>query len=302
MATRDVTGFAGDVRTRLEDADLGTLLLLPIVALELGTFVAPFVLLVRISLYENTRISFYEEGTWTLSNYATVFADSYLQGRFLVTLEIAAIATAATLVIGTFFAYVIWRSAGWLKAGLIVAMILPMLTTLVVKLYTWVLLLAPLGTVNDVLLGARVVNEPVVLMSNRFGVVVGLVYTTLPYTVLPIYAVLANMEWEILEAARVHGAGEVRSFVEVILPAAIPGVIVATVLTLVWNFGAFAAPGLLGSGAEQTLAMEVDYYLQRFNWPLSAALSFTMFAFVIVSTIVLFNLLGRWGGGMEDVT
>lgn len=302
MATRDFRGAPEAVRDWLTRTDLSTALLLPIVLLEIGAFVAPFVLLVRISLYENTRIEAFVPETWTLENYRTLLTDSYIHGRFFTTLDIAIVATVVTLVLGIYYAYVVWRSEGWLKILLLVAMVLPLLTTLVVKLYAWVLLLAPLGTLNDVLVSAGVIQEPLILMNNFLGVIVGLVYTTLPYTVLPVYAVLENMEWETVEAARVHGAGDVRSFFEIVIPAAIPGIIVSTVLTLVWNFGAYAAPGLLGSGREITLAMEVSTQLNQFNWPLAAALSLLMFVLVILSTIALFNLLSRVGGGLEDVT
>lgn len=302
MATRDFREAPQAVRDWATRTDLSTALLLPIVLLELAAFVAPFVLLVRISLYENTRAEAYVADTWTLENYQALLTDSYIHGRFFTTLDIAIVATVVTLVLGIYYAYVVWRSEGWLKIFLLVAMVLPLLTTLVVKLYAWVLLLAPLGTINDVLIYAGVIQEPIILMNNFTGVIVGLVYTTLPYTVLPVYAVLENMEWETVEAARVHGAGDVRSFFEIVIPAAIPGIIVSTVLTLVWNFGAYAAPGLLGSGREITLAMEVSTQLYQFNWPLAGALSLLMFILVILSTIALFNLLSRVGGGLEDVT
>jgi spermidine/putrescine transport system permease protein len=138
-------------------------------------------------------------------------------------------------------------------------------------------------------------------MSNTLGVVVGLTYTTIPYAALPIYSVLENMEWEVVEAARDLGAGRVRSFVEVVIPQAIPGIIVSTVLTLVWNFGAYAAPGLLGSGSERMLAQEIEYFLYRSFWPKAAALSIVMLVIVVGSVVVLFNLLGRRGGGVGDV-
>lgn len=302
MATSDAFPTPEKFLEGIRNVDVSKLLLAPIVALELGTFVAPFVLLVRVSLYESSQVNVYVPASWTLENYQSLLTDPYIHGRFFTTLEIALIATVITLLAGIYYAYVIWRSRGWVKVLLLVAMVLPLLTTLVVKLYSWVLLLSPLGTINDFLITVGLVQEPILLMNNQTGVVIGLVYVTLPYTVLPVYGVLENLEWETVEAAHVHGAGEIRSFVEIIIPAAIPGIIVSAVMTLVWNFGAFAAPGLLGSGSEITLAMEVSNQLNRFNWPMSAAISLTMFVLVILSTIALFNLLSRWGGGLEDVT
>ena len=295
MGSHDPATRPSSARTWLSTADLRPLLVVPIVVFELVAFVAPFLMVLRTSLYETARFEPAVAGSLTLANYGALLTDPYIHGRFLVTLEMTLVATAVTLTLGTYFAYAIWRSDGWLKALLLVAVILPLLTTLVVKLYAWVLLLAPLGTLNDVLIAVGVIETPLILMNNRFGAVVGLVYVTLPYTVLPVYAVIETVEWETVEAARVHGAGELRSFREVVLPAAVPGIIVALVLTLVWNFGAFAAPGLLGSGREITLAMEIGSQ----PGPTAAALALLMFALLLLTTIALFNLLSRWAGGLD---
>ena len=293
-----VTRFDRGIRERFSVARL---LLIPLIVLEIGAFVAPFVYLVRISLYERSRVEFYDPGTWGFGAYADVLTNELLHDLFFVTLRIASIATVVTLAIGLFYAYALWRADGWLKTLLLIAMVLPLLTTLVVKLYAWVLLLAPLGVINEFLVNAGVIAEPLPLMSNTLGVVVGLTYTTIPYAALPIYSVLENMDWEVVEAARDLGAGRVRSFVEIVIPQAVPGIIVSTVLTLVWNFGAYAAPGLLGSGSETMLAQEIEYYLFNFDWPMAAALSIVMLAFVIVSVVVLFNLMNRYERGVDDV-
>lgn len=300
MAT---SGYTTEIDRRIRERfSVSPLLVLPIVVLEIGYFVVPFVLLVRISLYESTRLDAYAPGSWTLENFEFLLTNELFRDMFVTTSEIALVATLVTIVVGTFYAYALWRADGWLKTLLLVAMVLPLLTTLVVKLYALVLLLAPLGTVNDALVTVGVIETPLTLMNNMLGVVIGLTYTTIPYAALPIYAVLENMEWEVVESARDLGAGKVRSFVEVVIPQAIPGIIVSTVLAFVWNFGAFAAPGLLGSGAERTLGIETQHYLSRFDWPKSAAVSIIMLVVVIACTVALLNVLGRRGGGLEDVT
>lgn len=300
MGTADLTA---DLDRRLRERfDVAPLLLVPIVALEIGYFVVPFFLLVRISLYQSTRIDAYEAGTWTFDNFTTLLTDELFRTIFVTTTEMALVATVTTIVVGTFYAYVLWRADGLLKTALLVAMVLPLLTTLVVKLYALVLLLAPLGTINDTLIKLGLVDEPVQLMSNMLGVVIGLTYTTIPYAALPVYAVLENMDWEVVESARDLGAGKLRSFYEVVIPQATPGIIVSTVLAFVWNFGAYASPGLLGSGEERTLGIETQFYLSRFDWPKSAAISIIMLVVVIACTVALLNVLGRRGGGVEDVT
>jgi spermidine/putrescine transport system permease protein len=207
VVTRDHATTPASAREWLTKTDLSPLLVVPIVVFELLAFVAPFLLLIRISLYENARGQPYVPASFTLGNYQAILTDSYIHGRFFTTLEMALVATVVTLVLGGYFAYVVWRAEGWLKVFLLVATVLPLLTTLVVKLYAWVLLLAPLGTINNVLVAVGVIEAPIILMNNRFGAVVGLVHTTFPYTVLPVYALLETPERATADAAPAHGAG-----------------------------------------------------------------------------------------------
>lgn len=282
------------------DLDKSTLLLLPVVLFELLYFTIPFLLLVRISFYEPSAGTAYVENTLSINSYVTVLTSEFIQGLFFTTLRIAVIATIIAVIVGSFYAYVMWRAEGVVQTFLLASMVLPLLTTLVVKLYSWMLLLAPPGLVNNLLNEAFVSIDPIKMIGNDFGVIVGLVYTTLPYASLSIYSVIASMDEDILEAARDLGASKPRSVLEVVIPQAMPGIIVASVITVTWNFGAYAAPQLLGSSSERTLAIEASNLLfQQFNWPSAAALSIIMLFLVVMTVVLLFKLLGRWGGEVD---
>lgn len=303
MATETASVPLGKLNAYLrERVNTSIVLLLPLLIFEIGYFVVPFVLLVRISLYAPTNEGAYAAGTWSVQSYVNLLTADFTYQLLITTTKMAVVATLLTIVFSFIYAYVLWRARGWTKTTLLVTIVLPLLTTLVVKLYSWLLLLAPDGTVNQVLT-STVLTDPAQLMHNFFGVIVGLVYTTMPYATLAIYSVLEKMEWEVVEASRDLGASRTRSVYEIVVPAAVPGLVVATVITLTWNIGAYASPALLGSGSERTLSIETYYLLfQRFNWPTAAALSILMLGMVVLSVIMLFRLLGRLEGGIENVT
>lgn len=284
------------------DPDRSTLLLLPLVVFELAVFLVPLLLLLRFSLYETGASSAYVENTVTLQSYVDIFTSSYLHGVLVFTFKLAIVSTVITAVFGLFYAYAIWRASGLLKSVLLLSIVLPLFVTLVVKIYAWSLLMSPNGAANQALVGAGILGEPVSILYTFWAVVIGQVYICLPYAVLAIYSVLSTMDWQIVEAARDLGASRPRSFVEVVLPQAVPGLIVASVITFAWGIGAFAAPSLLGGGKQRTIAVEVhSLLLTEFNWPAATALSIFVLVVVVGTVFLQFRLLNRYGGGVTDV-
>lgn len=278
------------------------LLLVPLAAFETVFFVIPLLYLVRLSLYEPATAGAYVDGTWSITSYVNVLTSPFIHDVLVFTFKLAVVSTLITVVIGFAYAYAIWRASGLKRTVLLFAMVLPLLTTLVAKLYAWVLLLTPNGTINEWLLGAGLVGQPLELMNNFPGTVIGQVYICLPYAVLAIYSVMSTLEWDTVEAAYDLGASRPRAVLEVVVPGAMPGVAVATVITWAWGVGAYAAPSLLGSSAERTFAIEVENrMLARFNWPEASAMALLILVLVLVSVLLLFNFLNRYGGGDADV-
>lgn len=278
------------------------LLLVPLIAFMCVFFVIPFFYLLRVSVYRNEAGRAFVENTWTIESYVSVLTSEFIHGITVFTFKYALLVTVVTIPLAFFYAYAIWRSSRRAKTALLLSVLLPMFTTLVVKLYAWVLLLAPLGPVNELLIVVEILDEPVILISNLFGATVGQIYITFPYAVLPIYSVLSSVSENTIESARDLGASRPRAVYEIVVPAAMPGVIVGAVLTFTWTVGSYTAPALLGSSRQRTFAIEVhNLMLAQFNWPAAGALAVFTIAIVVVNLVIMFNLLSRWGGGVDEV-
>ncbi|NHN65290.1 ABC transporter permease [Haloarcula sp. JP-Z28] len=279
------------------------LLMSPLILFELLVFVVPFLLLVRISFSEQSQGLPYAEGTFTIASYVQVLQSELLQGIIVYSFKLGIIATLLTVVLAVFYAYATWRASGVRKSALLFSVVLPLLTTLVIKTYVWVPLLAPNGTANSLLLAVGLIQAPLQIVPNTLGVVIGQVYIVFPYAMLAIYSVLTTVEWELVEAARDLGASRIRSFFAVVLPEIMPGITVATVISFAWSVGAYSAPALLGAGSDRPFALEVqEQMLVNFNWPIATALSTVMLVLMFVSILVIYTVLGRFGGDVTNAT
>ncbi|WP_049944769.1 ABC transporter permease [Haloarcula marismortui] len=279
------------------------LLMSPLILFELLVFVVPFLLLVRISFSEQSQGLPYAEGTFTIASYVQVLQSELLQGIIVYSFKLGIIATLLTVVLAVFYAYATWRASGVRKSALLFSVVLPLLTTLVIKTYVWVPLLAPNGTANSLLLAVGLIQAPLQIVPNTLGVVIGQVYIVFPYAMLAIYSVLTTVEWGLVEAARDLGASRIRSFFAVVLPEIMPGITVATVISFAWSVGAYSAPALLGAGSDRPFALEVqEQMLVNFNWPIATALSTVMLVLMFVSILVIYTVLGRFGGDVTNAT
>lgn len=285
-----VSGVLEDFRERVYRPEL---LVAPLLLFELVFFLVPLLMLVRVSLFEQTTSGAYAAGTFTLANYQQVVFSAHFQEILLFSFKFSILVTAIATVLSVFFAYAIWRADGLVKNMLLFLVVVTLLTTLVVRLFSILLILSPNGPFNQLLLALQVLREPVLLVTNLFGATIGQVYTIFPYTVLSIYSVLAILDWKKVEAARDLGATELASFREVVLPQITSGIAVGAVISFAWSFGAYAAPFLLGSSGQDTAAMEVyRLMITRFNWPLATALSFVVLVVVLASVGLLFIVSG----------
>ncbi|ELY95013.1 binding-protein-dependent transport system inner membrane protein [Natrialba hulunbeirensis JCM 10989] len=278
------------------------LLMAPLIAFELLVFVIPFLILLRISFAEPSSDLIYEPGSWSVEAYAAV-VDNILAFELLWSVVsysflLGVAVTAVTVVLALFYAYAIWRATGLVKTLLLFSVVLPLLTTLVIRTYAFTPLLSPSGTVNDILLSTGLLSESVQFVPSMAGAVIGQVYIVLPYAVLAIYSVLATMDWHVVEAARDLGASRPRSVAEVVVPQAMPGIIVAAVISFAWSVGAYAAPGLLSENITFALHVE-ELLLGDLRYPTAAALSVIMLLLMLVSVSIMFAVLNRFGGDFD---
>ncbi|WP_343750124.1 ABC transporter permease [Salarchaeum japonicum] len=287
---------------RIKSQNTGSVMLIaPLAAFELVFFVVPFLILVRMSLNESAQAGPYQSG-FTLDAYRSVLDSTLYHDLVFFSFKLGVIATVVAVLLALFYAYAAYRATGVRKSLLLFSIILPLLTTLVVKTYAWRPLLAPNGVLNDLLMAVGLTSSPIQFAPGMFGTVVGQVYIVFPYAVLAIYSVLSTMDWDTVEAARDLGASRPRSFLEVVVPEALPGIAVATVVSFAWSVGAYAAPSQLGSGEQTTFAMEIEsLMLTAFDWPTGAAFSLLMLASMLVVSLAVMRLLTGSVGGVQDV-
>ena len=272
--------------------------MLPLLAFELLVFVIPFVILLRISVAGSSPDQAYAEGTWSLEAYREVFTSDVLWNVVTYSFQLGLIVTVLSVLLGFFYAYAIWRTSGLVKSLLLFSVVLPLLTTLVIRTYAFNPLLSPTGTLNELLLSFSLLSEPVQFVPATAGAVVGQLYIVLPYAVLAIYSVMATTDWHVVEAARDLGASRPRSVLEVVVPQVMPGIIVAAVISFAWSVGAYAAPDLLSNSI--TFAMHVeDLILSDVRYPVAAALSTVMLGLMLVGVGAIYAVLSRFGGDVD---
>jgi len=217
---------------------------------------------------------------------------------FVRTFGIAALVTAACLLLGYPVAAFLARHPGRLSRVLMLAVLLPFWTSLIVRTAAWMVLLARDGVVNGALVSIGVFGAPQQLLYNRFAVVLAMVHILLPSMILPLHAVMAQVPPALLRAASSLGAGPIRSFWRVWLPQTIPGIAAGCVLVFIQALGFYVTPALLGGGADQMLPWFIGFYAnQTVDWGLAAALSLVLLAAIGA----LAAIWARFGPGMRSL-
>ena len=172
--------------------------------------------------------------------------------------------------------------------------ILPFWTSFLIRVYAWIGILSGEGYLNQFLLWIGVIQEPLIILNTNIAVYIGIVYTYLPFMILPLYASIDRLDQRLVEAGRdLYGSGP-QTFRRIILPLTMPGVIAGSILVFVPSMGAYVTPELLGGGKETMLGSYiVTQFLTARNWPVGASLSFVLMAIMLVSTVVYFRSGGR---------
>ena len=272
-------------------------LIAPLLLFYLLVFVAPFGLLLRISLSERQPARAYAEGTWSTGGYEYLLDPSNTLASVLgFTFAFAVVVTVLSVAVATLYAHAMWRANGALRIVLTAGALVSMFTAIVVKLFATILVISPDGVLNAALVGSGLLSEPLRLVNNAAGAVIGQLYIVVPYSVLAVYSVLSTVDESLIEAARDLGASGPSAFREVVVPHAVPGMLVAGVISFTWSVGSYAAPLLLGSGSERTAGIAVsDLLLRQFDWPAAAALAVVVTLSVVAVLVATRIALGRSG-------
>ncbi len=181
-----------------------------------------------------------------------------------------------------------------LRTPLLVLVVLPFWTSFLIRVYAWSSLLNSNGLINTLLLDAGVIAEPLTLLNTEFAVHLGIVYSYLPFMVLPIYAVLERLDWTLLDAASDLGARPARAFFRVTLPLSMPGIVAGLLLVFIPALGEFIIPDLLG-GSDTLMVGPVlwNEFFGNNDWPLAAALAVLLLVAVLAPAALVYRLARR---------
>ncbi|WP_337182971.1 ABC transporter permease [Shinella sp.] len=245
------------------------------------------------------------EWTWYPHNYGRIlgFADPMFEdfdpiyiAIFLRSLKIAALTVLAALLVCYPAAFCISRLSDRWKNFCLFLITLPFFTSLIVRLFVWVLILRQTGLVNEVLLTSGVIARPLDLIYTDGAIILGMVYVFIPFMFMPVYASVEKLDWTLVRASLDLGAGPVRTFLRIILPLTAPGIAGGAVIVFIPALGNFVVPAILGGAKVMMLGNLIEQqFLAARNWPFGSALAMMVMSVMLVLLFVYVIVSGRRG-------
>ena len=260
-------------------------------------FLAPFAIVLRISLADPligqppfTPLYDEAEGIHlTADNYRFLTEDDLYWVSYLKSVRIAAVATLLCLLIGFPMAYGIARARAHWRNVLLLLVILPFWTSFLLRVYAWMGMLSSQGVVNKALLALGLVDQPVQILYTDWAVYLGIVYTYLPFMILPLYATLERLDGDLLDAAADLGGRPRQAFLDITLPLSMPGIVAGSMLVFIPALGEFVIPSLLGGLDTLMIGRTLydEFFVNR-DWPLASAVA-SVLVLILVLPIVVFQ-------------
>jgi putrescine transport system permease protein len=261
-------------------------------------FLLPFLVVFKISVSEMDNVVFKDLFVWAdgilqlkikLGNYIFIALDDLYFQTYISSVKFAAITTLICLLIAYPFAYFMARSPADKRPALLMLVMLPFWTSFLLRVYAWKMLLADSGVFNNIALALGLMAEPVKMMNTPFSLVLGMVYTYVPFMILPLYANLVKMDLRLLEAALDLGATPWQAFWRITVPLSKSGIIAGSMLVFIPCVGEFVIPELLG-GPQTLMIGRVlwDEFFSNNDWPMAATVAVVMVLLIIVP-LALFN-------------
>ena len=258
------------------------ILILPALAIMLTFYIWPLVEIFGISFSE-PRPGF--------DNYASMFDSRPIRTSFVITFRVAAITTIWCLVLGYIVSYAIYNTKPKYVGLMIALVLLPFWLSVLIRSFAWIVLLGRSGVVNDSLGAIGLIDKPLPLMHNEFGVILSMVHVMLPFAILPIMANMKGISPAYVDAARGLGASELRAFLSVYFPQTLPGVLSAALLVFVLALGFYITPALLGGGRVLMISEYITYQIQELlNWGVGTSLSVAL----LLATAAVILAAGRF--------
>jgi putrescine transport system permease protein len=268
-------------------------------------FLAPFFIVFKISLSETAiamppylPVFSLEDGLGGLigslrelsfDNYRWLLDDPIYVKAYLSSLSIAAVSTFLTLLVGYPIAYGMARAPASVRPILLMMIILPFWTSFLIRVYAWIGILKPEGLLNQFLFFLGVIDQPLVILNTTTAIYIGIVYSYLPFMVLPLYATLEKMDYSLIEAAQDLGCPPVAAFWKITFPLSLPGVVAGSMLVFIPAVGEFVIPDLLGGSGTLMIGKTLwdEFFINR-DWPVSSAVAIVLLL-ILVLPIVYFQ-------------
>jgi putrescine transport system permease protein len=224
----------------------------------------------------------------SFKNYSFILTEVIYRETFIESIKLAFITMFFTLIISYPFAYGIYQCQEKIKNILIIAVIVPFWTSMLIRVYAWMVLLKNNGVINNLLIDLGLISQPIQMMNSNFAVVLALVYSYMPFMVLPIISSLEKINPRLLEAAEDLGASPISSFINITLPLSLKGIITGCVLVFVPSMGELVIPELLGGANVLTLSkiMWFEFFSNR-DWPLTSSITILMLLIVVAPIILI---------------
>ena len=269
---------------------------LPVIIYTVLLIVLPFVYILFLSFTKSDSYGgiIYE---FTLNNYLEVFDSTYLN-IFVKSAAIGILATFICILISYPFALILRNKSSYVKNMATKLIMIPFLTNSLIRTYGWIILLRKNGIINNALIGSGLIKLPLSLMYNRIGIIIGMVYTLLPFMLLPVCSSVFEIDNDLIEAAKDLGASKIQIFKNIILPQTVSGVFNGSLMVFIPAIGYFFITDILGGGKIMIIGNLIkNQFLTARNWPFGAAISI----FLIVITLLLVKLYKKLGGKMDDL-
>ena len=284
---------------------LGSLVVLVPYLWLLAFFLAPFLIVFKISfseiaiaqppyrpvfdIFEGVAAMWQKAQAFSLENYIFLVTDDLYARAYLQSLQVASISTFLVLLIGYPIAYGMARAPRQWRPMLLMLVILPFWTSFLIRVYAWIGILKREGLLNLALMSMGIIDEPLIIHNTMTAVYIGIIYSYLPFMVLPLYAALEKMDHSLLEAASDLGCPPLKAFWTVTFPLSLPGVIAGCFLVFIPAVGEFVIPDLLGGSDTLMIGRTLwnEFFSNR-DWPVSSAVAVILLA-ILVIPIVLFQ-------------
>ena len=262
-------------------------------------FLVPFIIVFGISFSQSILAIPPYESLWSwvddkvlalrlhLGNYNYLFTDTLYISSYLYSVKVAAVSTLLCLLLGYPMAYGIARSTPTVRSLFLMLIILPFWTSFLLRVYAWIGLLKNNGVINNVLMSLGIIHEPITMMQTDFAVYIGIVYSYLPFMILPLYSNLEKHDRTLLEAAADLGSRPWKAFMRITLPLSMPGIVAGSLLVFIPAVGEYVIPSLLGRTDQLMIGRVLsDEFFANRDWPVASAVAIAMLVLLVVPIVI----------------